>query len=143
VIHASIQFQRLDMVAGGCFRHHDRRAAHPYLAPASIAAMAQGALDRAFALALSLLLVTMTVFNDLGAPVRACRSPRTLSFIVWAAIRFEQRAVTAVIATISAIALWYTVHGTGQFARGSPDISSIFLLMYTSTLSVPALFSAP
>jgi len=94
----------------------------------------------AFALALSLVLVTTSVFSDMEAPGALLPLAFvTLAFIVWAAIRFEQRAVTAVIATISAIALWYTLRGTGQFAQGSPDISSIFLLTYTSTLVITGL----
>jgi PAS domain S-box-containing protein len=62
-----------------------------------------------------------------------------LPFIIWAAIRFGQREVTAVIAMACAIAIWHTVQGRGPFGVESPNASMLFLLAYTSTLVMTGL----
>jgi signal transduction histidine kinase len=56
-------------------------------------------------------------------------------FIVWAAFRFGQREVTAVVAVICAMALWYTLHGDrGPFAAPPLHESLLLLLLFISTL---------
>ena len=94
----------------------------------------------AAALASSVAFVSVVIFSDLvsAGPLHPLAFV-TLPFILWAAIRFEQRVVTAAIAIISSIVVWFTLQGQGQFALGSPDSSSFFLLSYTSTLVIAGL----
>ena len=94
----------------------------------------------AAALALSLVATTLLVFR--GLPADDAPLPLafiTLPFVLWAAARFEQRAVTAAIAAISGIAVYFTLKGQGQFAVGSADATSLFLLCYTGTLVITGL----
>lgn len=94
----------------------------------------------AAALALSLVFATLLVFRGLPAdeppqPVAFI----TLPFVLWAATRFGQRAVTTAIAAISSIAIYFTLKGKGQFALGSADAISLFLLSYAGTLVITGL----
>ncbi|HWH46629.1 MAG TPA: MASE1 domain-containing protein [Burkholderiales bacterium] len=95
----------------------------------------------AAALGLSVVVATMLVFRGLRTDGTA--QPLafvTLPFLLWAAIRFEQRAVTMAIAGIAGIALCYTVNGRGPFSLGSPDAVGLILLAYASTLVIIGLF---
>ena len=94
----------------------------------------------AAALALSVVLATLLVFRGFTADA----TPRplaflTVPFVIWAAARFEQRAVTAAIAAIAGIATYYTLHGQGPFGLGSADAISFYMLCYTVTLVVTGL----
>jgi len=60
-------------------------------------------------------------------------------FVIWAAIRFRQRATTLAIATIAGIAVWGTTHGRGPFAITSVDQRLIFLVTFIGVLSVTGL----
>ncbi|HYM98244.1 MAG TPA: MASE1 domain-containing protein, partial [Aestuariivirgaceae bacterium] len=94
----------------------------------------------AASLALSLVLATLLVFGSLAAD----GTPQplafmTLPFVLWAAARFEQRAVTTAIAAISGIAVYFTLKGKGQFSLGSADATAFYLLCYTGTLVITGL----
>ena len=94
----------------------------------------------AAALALSLGLAALLVFRGLTVDGH----PRPLAFItfpfvLWAAARFEQRAVTTAIAAISGIAVYFTLKGKGPFSLGSADTISLYLLCYTGTLVITGL----
>ncbi|HKQ26197.1 MAG TPA: MASE1 domain-containing protein [Burkholderiales bacterium] len=94
----------------------------------------------AAALALSLVLAALLVFR--GLTPNATPRPLafvTLPFVLWAAARFEQRAVTMAIAAISGIAVYYTLHGKGPFGLGSADATSLYMLCYTVTLVITGL----
>lgn len=90
----------------------------------------------AVGLGLSVLLVSTAIFaSDAHLPLAFL----PLSFVAWAALRFDQRAVTAVIFAISAIGVLATLKGLGPFAVPSIDLSNFLLLTYTSTLVVTGL----
>ena len=93
----------------------------------------------AVALASSLSLVTLFVFQNIVSTNLLPLAFITLPFVLWAAIRFEQRAVTTAVAAMAAIAVWCTLQGSGQFALASPEMSSFLLLSYTSTLMITGL----
>jgi signal transduction histidine kinase/CheY-like chemotaxis protein len=86
------------------------------------------------ALAATLSFVTVLVFRNVVSTGMLPLAFITMPFVLWAAIRFEQRAVTAAIAAIAFIAIGCTLAGRGQFALFSAEISTFFLLAYTSTL---------
>jgi len=44
-----------------------------------------------------------------------------LPFVIWAALRFEQREVTTLNALICAVAAWHTAEGHGPFTSALPD----------------------
>jgi signal transduction histidine kinase/CheY-like chemotaxis protein len=93
----------------------------------------------AAALALSTLVVTVFIFRNLVSAGVLPLVFVTLPFVLWAAIRFEQRVVTAAIAAMSAISVWYTLQAEGQYGPGSEELTSFFLLSYTITLTMTGL----
>jgi PAS domain S-box-containing protein len=60
-------------------------------------------------------------------------------FIIWAAIRFEQREVTAANAVVCALAVWYTVERRSPFAAFSLNESLLLLLAFASTVVITGL----
>lgn len=63
-----------------------------------------------------------------------------LPLIIWAAYRFGQREITTAIATVSALAIWYTLNGEGPFRSPSLNASLLALLAFISILVVTGLF---
>jgi signal transduction histidine kinase len=56
-------------------------------------------------------------------------------FVVWAAVRFGQRGVTATVAVVCGMALWYTLHSErGPFAARELDEQLRVLLIFVATL---------
>jgi signal transduction histidine kinase len=56
-------------------------------------------------------------------------------FVVWAALRFGQRGVTATVALVCGMALWYTLHGErGPFAAHELHEQLLVLLLFVATL---------
>ena len=56
-------------------------------------------------------------------------------FVVWAAFRFGQRGVTATVAVVCGMALWYTLHGErGPFAARELHDQLVVLLLFVTTL---------
>jgi signal transduction histidine kinase len=56
-------------------------------------------------------------------------------FVVWAAVRFGQRGVTATIAVVCGMALWYTLHGErGPFVAREQHEQLLVLLLFVATL---------
>jgi diguanylate cyclase (GGDEF)-like protein len=87
-----------------------------------------------------LLIVTYGVFGD----ATGIFSPFPLSFaifpfIIWAALSFSQRVVTAAIAVVCAFAIHYTLEGLGPFALWSVNESLLLLLAYISIVVVTGL----
>ncbi|MFL6579823.1 MAG: MASE1 domain-containing protein [Burkholderiales bacterium] len=93
----------------------------------------------AAALALSTVLVTVFIFRNLVSAGVLPLVFITLPFVLWAAIRFEQRVVTAAIAAMSAISVWYTLQAESRYGPDSEELTSFFLLSYTSTLMMTGL----
>jgi diguanylate cyclase (GGDEF)-like protein len=57
-----------------------------------------------------------------------------LPFIIWAAFRFRQREVATVNALGCAMAVWFTLEGSGPFAQGSLNESLLLLLAFMCTV---------
>jgi len=57
-----------------------------------------------------------------------------LPFVTWAAFRFRQREVATVNALVCAMAVWFTLEGSGPFAQGSLNESLLLLLAFVCTV---------
>ena len=57
-----------------------------------------------------------------------------LPFIIWAALRFRQREVATVNALVCAMAVGFTLEGSGPFAQGSLNESLLLLLAFMCTV---------
>lgn len=57
-----------------------------------------------------------------------------LPFVIWAAFRFRQREVATVNALVCAMAVWFTLEGSGPFAQGSLNESLLLLLAFMCTV---------
>lgn len=57
-----------------------------------------------------------------------------LPFIIWAAFRFRQREVATVNTLVCAMAVWFTLEGSGPFAQGSLNASLLLLLAFMCTV---------
>jgi PAS domain S-box-containing protein len=66
-----------------------------------------------------------------------------LPFLVWAALRFDQRILTAAVVVLAGVALWGTSQGYGPFVHGSPNESLLLLQVFVgaSTLMALTLFA--
>ncbi len=93
-----------------------------------------------FALMVSSSLVVAAIFGDWFVEDRPLPlSFLVLPFVVWSAFRFGQREVTTVGATVSVIAIWYTLAGRGEFARPAMNESLLCLLAFIGTVAVTGL----
>ncbi len=94
----------------------------------------------ATALAASLALVTFVVFAGLlGGDIPAPLAFLTLPFVAWAAVRFGQREVTTAAAIVCAIAVAYTLKGSGPWGAASSNFALLIFLAYASTLVITGL----
>ena len=57
-----------------------------------------------------------------------------LPFVIWAAFRFQQREVATVNALVCAMAVGFTLDGSGPFAQGSLNESLLLLLAFMCTV---------
>jgi diguanylate cyclase (GGDEF)-like protein len=57
-----------------------------------------------------------------------------LPFTIWAAFRFRQREVATVNALVCAMAVWFTLEGSGPFVQGSLNESLLLLLAFMCTV---------
>ncbi|HKR59747.1 MAG TPA: ATP-binding protein, partial [Pyrinomonadaceae bacterium] len=89
-------------------------------------------------LLVTLTLVSLVAFagwipgNDKGYPI----AHLTLPFLVWAALRLDQRIVTAATLLLSAIAVWGTSHGYGSFVHGGPNQSLLLLQLFVGSTAL-------
>lgn len=63
-----------------------------------------------------------------------------LSFIVWAGLRFDQRAAAGAAVLLSGLAIWGTSHGLGPFVLETPNESLMVLQIFLGTVSIMGLF---
>jgi diguanylate cyclase (GGDEF)-like protein len=88
-----------------------------------------------------MLAATHAIFGD-GLPSTVPSLPLTfaiLPFVIWAALRFEQREVATLNALVCALAVWHTLGGRGPFASMPPQTSPLLLLAFTSTTVITGL----
>lgn len=87
-----------------------------------------------------LVVSTLSVFGDWFAGDNAFQfSFLLLPLIIWAAFRFTQREVATASAVVCAIAVWYTVGGSGPFATGNLNQSLLVLQAFVGTVAVTGL----
>ena len=92
-----------------------------------------GALELA---ALTATLLASSAISFLGNfPLRFSIYP----FIIWTALRFRQREMSAAIAVVGGIAIWATSHGLGPWASGSLDSRLVQLDSWMSVLAITGL----
>ena len=89
-------------------------------------------------LLLLLFLVSMVVFGGWipGSDKRYPIAHLCLPFLVWAALRFDQRAMTSAILLLSSVAVWGTSHGYGSFVHGGPNESLLLLQVFIGTAAL-------
>ncbi len=85
-----------------------------------------------------LFLVSMVAFAGWipGADKRYPIAHLTLPFLVWAALRLDQRVVTAATLLLSAVAVWGTAKGYGSFVRGGPNESLLLLQLFIGSTAL-------
>src|SRR5882762_9590750 len=91
---------------------------------------------RVLLIALPMLALTYTIFSDALAPTLPSL-PLTftiLPFVIWTALRFGQREVTALTALVCIIAVWHTIAGHGPFASAPLGTSLLLLLAFMGTV---------
>src|SRR6267143_77170 len=91
---------------------------------------------RVLLIALPMLALTHAIFSDALAPTLPSL-PLTftiLPFVIWTALRFGQREVTALNALVCTIAVWHTLQGRGPFASAALTTSLLLLLAFIGTL---------
>ena len=102
--------------------------------------LARRALEVA-ALALAITLSALAVFGGYLA-LSAHNDPVAflcLPVFLWAAFRFDQRVPATAILILGGIAVWGTLHGTGPFARPSPNESLLLLQAFLAVTAVMTL----
>ena len=97
-------------------------------------------------LMLSLLFVTCMLIFGGWLPVENKNYPIAhlcLPFLVWAALRFDQRVLTSATLLMASLAIWGTSRGYGSFVHGSANESLLLLQLFleSSTLTALVLFA--
>jgi PAS domain S-box-containing protein len=62
-----------------------------------------------------------------------------IPLLLWAAFRFGPRGVSTAMASLSAIAIWGTIHGTGPFANPVGEEGLLYLQAYVADFTVTTL----
>lgn len=103
-----------------------------------------GELGEAALLLASLAFVTLAVFGDLLALAEPAYplSFLCMPFLLWAALRFEQRGATLATALFAALAIDGTLKGFGAFAPYPVNESLMLLQAFVGVLAVMALMVA-
>ncbi len=85
-----------------------------------------------------LFVVSMVAFAGWipGADKRYPIAHLTWPFLVWAALRLDQRIVTAATLLLSAVAVWGTAQGYGSFVRGGPNESLLLLQLFIGSTAL-------
>ena len=93
-------------------------------------------------LLVGLLSIRAGIFHRLGPSTYSALLYLPVPFLVWAAVRFGARGVTAVIWTVALFAVWSAGHGLGPFSTRSPEENAFSVQMFLIVLSVPLLLLA-
>lgn len=102
---------------------------------------------RVFELAALFLSLAVTAGIVFGGYLRGMwpSEPRTYTcapFLVWAALRFNQRKAASAVFLLSAIAVAGTLRSTGPFVAGSPNASLLHLHSFLAVMSLMTLVFA-
>ena len=96
------------------------------------------------ALLVLLLLVVLIVFGGWfpGTVKTYPLAYLSLPFLLWAALKFDQRIVTTAIVVLAALAVWGASHGYGPFVQQNPNVSLLLLTSFVGTSSLMTLLVA-
>jgi diguanylate cyclase (GGDEF)-like protein len=92
-------------------------------------------------IALPMLAATYAIFGN-ALPSYLPSLPLTfviLPFVIWAALRLQQRELATLNALVCITAVWHTLEGRGPFASVPPGTSPLLLLAFTSTVVITGL----
>jgi two-component system sensor kinase FixL len=93
-------------------------------------------------LLVGLLSVNTIVFYKLGPTADSALLYLPLPFLIWAAVRFGSRGVSAAICTLTFLAIWSAGHGYGPFSTRSAEENALSIQMFLIVMSVPLLLLA-
>ncbi len=93
-------------------------------------------------LVLGLLSVSAIVFYKMAPAADSTLLYLPLPFLLWAAVRFGSRGVSAAICTVAFLAIWSAGHGYGPFSTRSAAENALSIQMFLIVISVPLLFLA-
>ena len=93
------------------------------------------------ALFISLFIVVLVVFGGwFPGPVKTYPlAYLCLPFLLWAALKFDQRIVTTAIVVMAAVAVWGAQQGYGPFVQPNPNVSLLLLIAFVGTTSLTTL----
>lgn len=85
-----------------------------------------------------LFIVSMVVFGGWipGSDKRYPIAHLCLPFLIWAALRFDQRAMSLATLLLGSVAVWGTSRGYGTFVHGGPNESLLLLQMFIGTAAL-------
>jgi PAS domain S-box-containing protein len=63
----------------------------------------------------------------------------SLPFLLWAALKFDQRIVTTAIVLMAALAVWGASEGYGPFVQPNPNVALLLLISFVGTTSLMTL----
>jgi PAS domain S-box-containing protein len=88
-----------------------------------------------------LLLVVLIVFGGwFPGPVKTYPlAYLCLPFLLWSALRFDQRMVTTSIVMLAALAVWGASKGYGPFVQRNPNVALLLLMSFVGTSSLMTL----
>jgi PAS domain S-box-containing protein len=90
-------------------------------------------------LVVALLSVNAVVFYGLGPAPDSALLYLPLPFLIWAAVRFGARGVSAAICAVTFFAIWSAGHGYGPFSTRSPEENALSIQMFLIVTSIPLL----
>jgi two-component system, LuxR family, sensor kinase FixL len=93
-------------------------------------------------LLLAFLAVNAIVFYRLDPTADSALLYLPLPFLIWAAVRFGSRGVSAAICTLTFLAIWSAGHGYGPFSTRSAEENALSIQMFLIVMSVPLLLLA-
>ncbi len=65
-----------------------------------------------------------------------------LPFLLWAAVRFGTRGISAAISIVAFLAIWSAAHGHGPFSGGSSEQNALSIQVFLIAMSLPLMFLA-
>jgi signal transduction histidine kinase len=101
--------------------------------------LSRGRLLEAAALWFTTILIGLAVFGEGLSRFGLMTLPLTFLCtppLVWAAVRFRQLEAAMLVAVLSGIAIWETLHGFGPFASATANEALLLLQVFMGTVSV-------
>ena len=89
-----------------------------------------------------LVLISFLVFNRRASEADSALLYAPLPFLLWAAVRFTTRGVTAAISAVALLAIWGAAHGHGPFSQNSAERNALYVQLFLTFMSAPLLFLA-